>query len=350
MTQETFLIPHDFYDPRVFPPGQERPYEYTPAMLRDEMVKRTTDLDIIATASEDETREHLGQADFMVAVSLSADRFARAEKLRWIHTFSAGADHFFKLSGVDADDFRRRGIVMTTSIGAASVVLAEQLLCYMLMFSCKMNRAVRQQIDGLWQPYLSGELSGGTLGIIGIGSIGSRLAMLAKCLGMRVIATKRDPTKHDGVADQVLPGDQYETVFRQADYLVMTCPITEATRRLVNAETLAMMKPTAFLLNLSRGECIDEAALVEALRTGVIAGYAGDNHGDASGPVTFDNMEVLSPESPLWGMENVIITPNCASASPRRLEYMADVIVDNYTCIKAGRSPTTRLVWQGQPV
>jgi phosphoglycerate dehydrogenase-like enzyme len=334
----------------MFRERESIPYAFGGAKLRDEIRKRTTELDVVYAESGEETSQYVGEADGMIGIRMTADRLSRATKLRWLHMFSAGPDHFFKLSDVTADDFRRRGIVVTTSRGAASVVLAEQLLCYMLMFSRNMLRAVRQHLDGRWQAYPGGELCGGTVGIIGLGSIGARLAQLCKGLGMYVMATKRDPSRHGGVADEVLPASEYRQVMARADFLALTCPITEDTRRLINAETLRCMKPTAYLLNMSRGECIDEPALVEALKTGVIAGYAGDNHGYPTDAVDLGNLERLAPDSELWRLDNVIVTPNCAAVGPRRFEYMAEIIVDNYRRMKAGKEPATRLVWQGRVV
>jgi len=229
-------------------------------------------------------------------------------------------------------------------------VIAEQVLCYMLMFSRNMVRAVRQHLVGHWQRYPGDELCGRTLGVIGWGAIGSRVGYLAKSLGMRVIGCKRDPSRLDGVADEILPASAYRQVMEQSDYVLLCIPISEETRNIINATSLGWMKPTAYLMNVARGECIDEAALVRALKERRIAGYASDNHGHPDGPVTDENMERLSPESELWGMTNVIVTPNCAVAGPRRYEYMAEIIVENYRAIRDGKEPRTRLIWQGRPV
>ena len=348
---EKFLIAYDFHDTRFFRPGDEMPYAFTGAMLRDELSKRAPELDIVWARSEAETHAHMADADFLaVRDEVRRSDLDRGEKLKWVHLSSSGADHCFKVSDVDPDYFRSRGIVVTISPGAVSVVLAEQVLCFMGMFSRNMLRALGQQRERRWERYPGGELRGMTMGIIGLGAIGSAAARLCKCYGMRVIGTEPDPTEASRVADEVLPPERHTEVLREADFVLLACPITEETRKLINAETLGTMKPTAYLLNVARGECVDEPALVDALKGGSIAGYASDNHGDARGELGGDTLEVLSPSSELWDMDNVIITPNCAEAGPRRYVYMAEIIADNYKDMKAGREPRTRLVWEGRPV
>ena len=350
MAKETFLIPHDFEDRRFHVGLEKLPYDYSGAKLRDEMLKRTDDLIVILTEKEKDTLVAAPNADFMASDKMKRSVFGAAERLRWVHIASSGADHFFKRGEVSPDDFRARRIMITTSKGAGVMVIAEQVLCYMLMFSRNMIRAVRQHLVGHWQRYTGDELRGRTLGVIGWGAIGSRVGYLAKCLEMHVIGCKRDPARHDGVADKIYPASAYKEIMQQSDYVLLCVPITEETRNLINDQSLGWLKPTAYLMNVARGECIDEAALVHALKSGRIAGYASDNHGHPVGPVTDENMERLSPESELWGMPNVIVTPNCAVAGPRRYEYMAEIIVDNYRAIRDGKEPKTRLIWQGAPV
>ena len=348
---EKFLIAHDFHDTRFFRPGEDMPYAFTSALLRDELFKRVPDLDVVWARTEDEMVRHIVDADYLaVGDEVKRAVVERGEKLRWVHLSSSGADHCFKVSDVDPDYFRGRGIRVTISPGAVSVVLAEQVLCFMGMFSRNMLRALRQQRERHWERYHGGELHGMTMGIIGLGAIGSATARLCKCYGMRVVGTEPYPSEASRVADEVWPSELYPRVLKEADFVLLACPITEETRKLINAETLRLMKPTAYLLNAARGECVDEAALVEALKAGIIAGYGSDNHGDARGDLGGDTLEVLAPDSELWDMENVIITPNCAEAGPRRYIYMADIIADNYRDLKADKDMRNRLVWDGTPV
>ena len=351
MAKEKFLIADDFHDTRFFRPGEPMPYAFTSGLLRDELVKRLPGLDVVWAKSRDEMLREIVDADFLAV----RDQVRRADlekgpKLRWLHMSSSGADHCFKVSDIDPDYFRARRIVVTISPGAVSVVLAEQVLCFMGMFSRNMLKALRQQRQRKWRRYWGGELCGQTLGIIGLGAIGSAAARLAKCYGMVVIGAEPRPTAASRAADEILAPERYPEILERSDFVLLACPITDATRKIIDARTLAMMKPTACLLNVARGECVDEPALVRALKSGAVAGYASDNHGDASGALSGDTLEVLSPESELWGLDNVIIVPNCAEAGPRRYVYMAEIIANNYLDMKAGKEPRTRLVWEGRPV
>ena len=135
--------------------------------------------------------------------------------------------------------------------------------------------------------------------IVGMGGIGSRLAQLAKAFNMRVIATKRNPATAVGPADEVLTPDRLHELLPKADYVVLTCPLTPETTNLINAEALESMQPSAYLVNVARGGCVDEPALLSALRSGQIAGAAIDHFWD----------EPLPADSPFWDMANVLITP-----------------------------------------
>lgn len=335
------VILHDFHD-RRYHPGAEVPYAFSSARFRDEVQRRAPELEVVAAATADETAALLPAAEILAASQLSPAQLAAAERLRWVHISASGADHFFRRSNLTARDFSDRGIMITTSRGAGTVVLAEQVLCYMLMFSRTMLQAVRQHDRGEWRRYAGGELSGSTLGIIGFGAIGQRVAHLAGALGMDVIATRRNPGPAEGTA-RILPATENDAVFAAADFLLLSCPITEATRDIANARSLSLMKPTAYLMNIARGECIDEPALVAALQNGTIAGYASDNHGKPTGPVTDETMERLADDSPLWRLPNVIVTPNSAVAGPRRYEYMAGIFADNFHAWRAGTPMPTLL-------
>lgn len=350
MAKDKILISDEFIDWRFHPGATELPYAYSGAILRDELQRGLPDVEVIWSQSEKETLAHIEDADVILSDFMTRDHFERAKKVRWIHDRGSGPDHYFKISEVDADAFRRRGIMITVSAGAVAVAVAEQVLCYMTMFSRNMLRAMRQQREAHWERYTGLEIRGMTIGIIGLGAIGARVAKLCKCIEMTVIGTEPQPSPASKVADEILPPEEYPQVFSRSDFVLISCPITEETRRIVRRETLGMMKPTAYLMNVGRGECIDEGAVVEALKAGAIAGYASDNFGDASGELTPDNMETLSPESELWRLDNVIITPNCAEAAPKRYVYMAENITDNYHRWKKGQELTNRLLWEGKVV
>ena len=344
------LISDEFIDWRFHPGAKELPYEYSGHILRDEILKRAPGVDVVFSESREQTRKHLRTADLILSDFMRRGDLEAAKQLKWVHMRGSGPDHYFKISEVGPDDFRGRKIAITTSAGAVSVVVAEQVICYMTMFSRRMLHALEQQRKHLWRRYGAYELCGQTVGIVGLGAIGSRVARLCRAMEMRVIATELVPSEHKEQADRVLFADDYSALLKEADFVVLACPITEETQRLIRKETLALMKPSSYLINVGRGELVEERDVIAALRQGSLSGYASDNFGDASGELTADNLEDLPESSALWDAPNVIITPNCAEAAGKRYVYMAENIAINIARWRLGQPLVNRLVWKGQQI
>jgi phosphoglycerate dehydrogenase-like enzyme len=155
--------------------------------------------------------------------------------------------------------------------------------------------------------------------IFGLGGIGSRLAKLAKAFVMRVIGIKRDPSKGYEAADTVFATGEFKTVLPQADFTALTCPLTKETENVIDADALSRMKRSAYLISAARGRCVDEPALIKALRDTTIAGAGID--------VTVE--EPLSASSPLWDFPNVLITPHTAGETRRYEENALNILLDN---------------------
>lgn len=167
-----------------------------------------------------------------------------------------------------------------------------------------------------------------TLLVVGLGRIGSRLATLARCFGMRVVATKRDASTGADAADAVFAQDRLIDVLPQADIVALTCPLTPQTERLIGAQALAAMKPSAILVNVARGRVVDEPALVAALADRRIAAAGID--------CTVE--EPLPAASPLWGLDNALITPHTAGETRRYEDNVIDLLLDNVERIWRGES------------
>jgi phosphoglycerate dehydrogenase-like enzyme len=192
-----------------------------------------------------------------------------------------------------------------------------------------------------WDIFLQDELRDRTLGILGYGSIGREIARLAKAFGMTVLATKRDartiedsgyrlpgatPDPGEPLADRIYPGEATRSMAAECDYLVIVLPLTNQTRNLVDEALLRALKPTCFLVNVGRGEIIREADLVRALQKGWIAGAGLD---------VFEN-EPLPAESPLWAMENVIISPHVSGMTPHYDDRAVELFAENLRRYLAG--------------
>jgi len=164
------------------------------------------------------------------------------------------------------------------------------------------------------------ELSGKTLGIVGLGKIGTEIAKKAKCLGMRVIATKRDVTSAASTyVDRLVPPADLNQLLAESDFAVLSLPLTKETEGMIGERQLRSMKPTGILINVSRGKLIQENKLVQALKQGWIAGAGLD---------TFES-EPLQEISELWNFKNVIITPHIAGETPHYLERLMDIFTEN---------------------
>lgn len=261
------------------------------------------------------------EADVMVGWNLPREVVQRAARLRWIHSTAAGVDQLLY------PEVLERGTLLTGSSGIHATSISEHVLALALAHSRRLPQAIRQQAARRWDrpPTIGWELAGQQMGILGLGAIGQALAARAAALGMRVIGTKRSPGVLPGV-ERVLGPDGLDEVLRDADVLVIILPLTEETRGLIGARELALMKPSAFLINVARGAIVQETALIEALGAGRLAGAGLD---------VFER-EPLPQDSPLYGMEQVIVTPHVSGAVPGYYDRAIPLFCENLRRYLAG--------------
>lgn len=246
-----------------------------------------------------------------------------ARRLRWLHLASAGVN-----LALDSELANRRDLVITNSRGAYDGPVSEFALALMVAAAKRLPDLRRAQRQSRWdRAPVSSDLSGSTLVVLGLGSIGRRLALISAAMGIRVIGVRRNPDSEKPAAVSAVVGpEELIEVVADADFLAVTAPLTAKTRGLVSREVLARMKPTAWIVNVARGELIDEAALAEALEAGRLGGAAID---------TWWN-EPLSSESKWWHFPNVIATPHAASSSPRVQQRTLDLFLENLRRWKGG--------------
>jgi phosphoglycerate dehydrogenase-like enzyme len=262
----------------------------------------------------------IGEADVLVISGLWQNGLLdRARKLRFIQSIGAGTDQFPRA------ELARRGIRLASARGVNARAVAEHAMALVLALSRRLPEARDNQKARVWRGMigdLSGredELGGKTLLVVGLGDIGGRLARLGKAFDMHVVGLRRDPANGQGAADAVHPMGAFKSLLPEADVVALTCPLTRETENLVDAEALGRMKPSAHLVNVARGRVVDEAALILALEARRIAGAALD--------VTAE--EPLAPNSPLWGMEHVLITPHTAGETRRYEDNVIEILRDN---------------------
>lgn len=251
-----------------------------------------------------------------------------APKLRFIQSIGAGVDQF------DQAALRQRGIRLASARGVNKNAVSEHAMAHILSFARHIHTGRDNQHKRIWRGMLSDltiredELGGKTLLVVGLGGIGTRLAKLAKAFDMHVIGTKRTPATAGAAADEIHTPDKLPELLPRADYVALTCPLTPETENLIDAMALAAMKPSAYLINMARGRVVDEPALIAALQGGQIAGAGLD--------CTWE--EPLPPESPLWTMGNVLITPHTGGETRRYEENVIDILLENLGHLWRGES------------
>ncbi len=239
--------------------------------------------------------------------------------LRWIHTISAGVDHLL------SPTLRESDVVLTNASGVFDIPIAETVLAYMLAVVKRLPEFLDQQKDHRWKTLDLRELHGLTLGIVGLGSIGSQVARLCRPFGMRILGLRRNP-RPSPVADEVLPHTRLHDLLGRSDFVLISIPLTDETRGLIGREELAAIKPDGWLINIARGQIVDQEALIEALREGSIGGACLDALAQ----------EPLPEDSPLWDFPNVIITPHNSWSSPHIQEREIELFLENLRRYVAG--------------
>jgi phosphoglycerate dehydrogenase-like enzyme len=222
---------------------------------------------------------------------------AQGSKIRWIHSRAAGVDNLLLPELVNSE------VVLTNGRGVFSASLGEFVIAAILYFAKDFRRMIRNQAAARWEPFDVEEIAGQFLGIVGYGDIGKAVAVRAKAVGMRVLATKRHtPPAADPLVEAFYTQQQQREMMARCDYIVATAPLTRETRHMISDPEFAAMKSTAVVINVGRGPVIDEEAMLRALTTSRIKGAALD---------VFER-EPLPPGHPFYRLENVLLSPHCA--------------------------------------
>lgn len=273
-------------------------------------------------------RELLGQAEVLFDFDPThrADLPELAPQLRWVQATSAGIGQFVRRQGYDK---RIPNAVFTTASGVHARPLADFCVMAMLMFAKGLLRMLEDQRAHHWERYAGLDLEGRTLGIVGVGRIGAEVARMGRALGMRVAGVKRSVAGVDPAAlnlDELYPPEQLHALLRQSEYLVLIAPHTDETEHMIGAAELGMLPQGAFLINIGRGALVDEAALIEALRSEHLGGAALDVFAE----------EPLPHDSPLWDLPNVLVSPHSGSTSDRENARITELFCENLRRFLAG--------------
>ena len=246
-------------------------------------------------------------------------KLLEADSLEWVQGPGAGVDHPM-WSGII-----ERGTRLTNASGIHAEPIAQYVFTYILHWERQVVRHQAQQIAREWQILVSGDLTSKTLGIVGLGGIGAATGRVAKAFGMHVSGLRRSDQPVPNVDSQYGPDGLHE-LLGESDYVVLCLPHTDETRHLIGAHELAAMRDDAVLINVARGGVVDEPALIEALERGRIRGASLD--------VT--EVEPLPPDSPLWSLDNCVLTPHDAGYSPLAGERLGRLFVENLRRFREG--------------
>jgi phosphoglycerate dehydrogenase-like enzyme len=303
-----------------------------PEDFRDLLEVRFPDLPIAYAGSPAEVPVALEAARPEVVLSIKHTEFpgethrpiVDCPTVRWVQVGGSGFEHLLPWDG--------DRLTVTNCAGVLSRFLAESVTGAIIMLNGHFVRYLDQQRAAVWRMHPFRTLSEQTLLVVGLGQIGSHVAANAKALGMRVLAIRRTQTPHPAV-DGLYPPEALHEVLGQVDIVSLHLRLSEETRHLIDARALAAMKPGALLVNTARGPIVDEAALIEALESGHLGGAYLD---------VFET-EPLPPESPLWRLDNVIVTPHAAENIDDWPRRFAAFFADNLDRWRAGE-PLENLV------
>ncbi|MBI5895936.1 MAG: D-2-hydroxyacid dehydrogenase [Desulfobacterales bacterium] len=279
-------------------------------------------LSIQRCADKESLFEHLPRAEILMTfMQCTTKMLDAAPGLKWIQAISAGVD-FLPL-----EEIRRRGILLTCGRGTSTIQMAEYAMAAMINLARNFHVMFRNQVQGKWERGVpQQEIYGATVGILGLGAIGAEIARRAAVMGMRVLGVRRSPAPMEGVAE-AWGSDRMADVFRQSDYVINLLPATAETRRIIDQKYFDLMKPTACFISMGRGATVNEPDLIAALRQKKIRGLVSDVYA----------VEPLPADSPLWALENVILTPHVCGASPQYMARAMEIIEHNLDVYTSGQ-------------
>jgi phosphoglycerate dehydrogenase-like enzyme len=270
---------------------------------------------VVRALDEAELMEKAGDCEvFMTAGTYCPLEFLRsAENLKWVHATLAGVDKLV------IPELQTRGIKLTSSKGFHGLTISEHVLGIMISFMRGFHLFRDYQRNREWRRIpRPDEILGKTVGIIGLGFIGREVARKCKLMGMRVVAASRTPMSNDSV-ERFYTMEHLNEMLQEVDFAIITAPSTPETYHLIGEKALGAMKSTAYLINVGRGNLVDEQSLIKTLKEGAIAGAGLD---------VFES-EPLPAASELWDFPNVIITPHTSATSPYYMDRAVPVFMEN---------------------
>ena len=278
-------------------------------------------------------KREIGNSQVLAVFSgnFKVDLLYEAKKLKWIQSWSAGVDQFTEPESLKY--LIDNNIKLTTMSGVHGNIIAEHVMGLVISLSRKLYKFYWQQKNQQWQWIKVDQLEDRVMAIIGLGSIGQEIAARARAFKMKIIGVKRDTGTRIPNIDHLYSHDELLTVLKEADYVVVAVPLTDETHQMIGEDEFRVMKNSAYFINISRGQIVDEEMLIRALEEGHIAGAGLDVFTE----------EPLPPDSPLYKLDNVLITPHIAGVFPAYDQKAIKIFLENLKRFKSG-SPLLNLV------
>ena len=276
--------------------------------------ERRPDDDVVVARTRSEELDLIADADVVTGRAIDNELLSQTESLKLFAGLAAGYEH------LPLDEIVAGGAVVTNGSGIHAPNMAEQVVGNLLVFARRLDEGWRRQREPRWEHYQAGELMGSTVTVVGLGAIGRAIVDRLEPFGVETIGVRYTPEK-GGPTDKVVgfDGPEFESALARTDFLVLACPLTETTEKLVDGEAFATIPPDAVLVNVARGPVVDTEALLGALRSNQLRGAALD--------VT--DPEPLPEDHPLWRFDNVHITPHMAGCTPHYYERCAEILARN---------------------
>ena len=275
------------------------------------------DVEFVFNPDPDQLVEAIADADVYMGW-LNQEAYLAAKNLKWIQSPSSGVNMFLDIPELKASD-----VLLTSASGTHAACVADSTIAMILAYTRGLRPAILNQAKAVWdgrsiRPHMV-ELTGSTMGIVGLGQIGRAVAKRAHAFDMRIIAVDMFPNNKPDIVEELWGLDRLDDLMAEADYVVVLVPFTAETDGMIGAEQIAKMQPTAVLVPMSRGGIVDQDAMIAALQNKQIAGAVMD--------VT--KPEPLPADNPLWSMENVIVAPHIAGGTQREGQYIINIFTEN---------------------
>ncbi|MBI2508355.1 D-2-hydroxyacid dehydrogenase [Candidatus Woesearchaeota archaeon] len=276
---------------------------------------------------KDKLEKNIWDSNILIVGHFNKEIFHKANKLKWVHCTSAGVNKLL------FPEFIKSKVILTNSRGIHPIPITEHVFAAILCFQRRFKDHIKNQIKKEWKYERSDELCGRTIGIVGVGEIGKRIAEIGKAFGCHIIGVKRSVNEKINNVDELYSVEELDKLLKASDYVVLCLPSTEKTKNMFDISKFRMMKKNSVLINIGRGDAVKDEDLVKALKEKIIAGAALDVFRE----------EPLPKESHYYGLDNILITPHHSGSTLKYDERSIKIFCENLKLFLEGKKLKTKV-------